>query len=240
VSPQARFCRHCGADQKPALAALEQRRRSDRHHAEWLRIRALVWFYAIYLASVLPLYWLPQDLQAGAMLVIGGIDAVLIIGYWRLSGTRLAPALRPARHLVRPALIGCALLLVLMPLNYGYHALLIWLFAVDPALMHSVSEPFEAAGYGLGIQLFCIALMPAVWEEIAFRGLVQDHLGQVTGRTEALWLTAALFAIIHAQWLSMPYLFLMGVVLGHLRQRSGSLLPGMLLHGAHNALVVLW
>ena len=50
---------------------------------------------------------------------------------------------------------------------------------------------------------------------------------------------AGLFAIIHVQWLSLPYLFLLGLVLGVLRHRSGSLLPGMVLHFLHNAAVVL-
>ena len=239
MPPAARFCSQCGADQNPALAAIEQRRNSQHHQEEWSHIRNLVWFYAIYLASTLPLYWLPEEVTATAMLVIDAVDAGIILTYWWVSQARLGDILRPSAALLRPTVIGCGLLLVLLPLNLGYHALLQWIFTLDPANQPSLTQPFELAGYGLGVQLFCIALMPAIWEEIAFRGLIQGRLESVVGRTEALWLTAALFAIIHASWLSLPYLFLLGLVLGILRQRSQSLLPGMVLHGVHNAAVIL-
>jgi len=48
------------------------------------------------------------------------------------------------------------------------------------------------------------------------------------------------FAIIHSNWLSIPYLFGLGLVLGILRQRSGSLLPGMVVHMIHNSWIVLF
>ena len=239
VATDARFCRHCGTDLKPGLAIAEQQERTRRQNLEWSLIRNLVWFYTLYLMTIVPLYSVPDDSLATAMLVVGGIDAVLILTYWHLTQASLGNALRPRQGLAIPTLVGVALLVVLLPINYGYHGALQWWFGIGEGHMHSLTEPFETAGYGLAVQLFCLAVMPAIWEEIAFRGLILDRLERVAGRTEALWLTAALFAIIHAQWLSLPYLFLMGAVLGYLRQRSGSLLPGMALHGLHNALVVV-
>lgn len=239
VKTSARFCSHCGRDLKPALARIEERRRIHRQEQDWAHVRGVVWFYFIYLGSVIPLIWLPDDITATAMLVIGGIDAFIIMGWWGLTRMGLIPQLLPQRSIVRPLLIGCALLLILLPLNLGYHGLLRWWFALDPSKVPSLTAPFDAEGYGLGIQLFAIALMPAIWEEIAFRGLIQERLRGVVGTREAIGLTAALFAIIHVSWLSLPYLFLLGLILGVLRQRSGSLLPGMALHGLHNAAVVL-
>jgi membrane protease YdiL (CAAX protease family) len=38
---------------------------------------------------------------------------------------------------------------------------------------------------------------------------------------------------------SLPHLLILGVVLGWLRVKTGSLYPGMLLHFSHNFLVIL-
>ena len=84
-----------------------------------------------------------------------------------------------------------------------------------------------------------ICVMPAIWEEIAFRGLIQTGLATAVKTREAIILTAVLFAIIHFSALSGIYLFGLGLVLGVLRHRSQSLVPGMLMHFFHNLAIVL-
>jgi len=100
-------------------------------------------------------------------------------------------------------------------------------------------EPFMEDGWGFGWAVVAIAVMPAIFEEIAFRGIIFGVLQRVLGPTEALLVSALMFAILHLSVPSMPHLFLMGLVLGWLRLRTGSLLPGMLTHFTHNLLVLL-
>jgi membrane protease YdiL (CAAX protease family) len=57
-------------------------------------------------------------------------------------------------------------------------------------------------------------------------------------RLEAVVVTAALFALVHIEWQKLAPLFLMGLVLGFLRARSGSLLPSVLLHCAFNGVAL--
>ena len=78
-------------------------------------------------------------------------------------------------------------------------------------------------------------------EEMVFRGLLQTLLIDTLGR-RARWtavLTASLiFALIHAaavSWHGWPGLFVLGVVLGWLYERTGSLLPCYLAHALFNA-----
>jgi membrane protease YdiL (CAAX protease family) len=99
---------------------------------------------------------------------------------------------------------------------------------------------FTRAGRGFGFATLMIAVQPAIFEEIAFRGLVFDALFTVTGSgVETVLASAAMFAILHLSVPSFPHLFLMGAVLGLLRLRTGSLYPGMLLHFTHNFLCLL-
>jgi uncharacterized protein len=100
-------------------------------------------------------------------------------------------------------------------------------------------EPFMLAGVGLWLPLITIAVCPAVFEEIAFRGVISSALDNVLDARDAALVTALLFAILHLSVLSFPHLLVMGLVLGYVRHRSGSLYPCILLHFCHNAAVVL-
>lgn len=100
-------------------------------------------------------------------------------------------------------------------------------------------EPFRREGYGFGWAVLSVCVQPGVIEELAFRGVIFSSLQRVLGDTETLFVTALMFAILHLSVPSIPHLFFMGVVLGWLRLRSGSIVAGMLLHFTHNFLVIL-
>lgn len=91
-----------------------------------------------------------------------------------------------------------------------------------------------------------MAILPAVVEELFFRGyLLTALLGDDNRASRAVIGSSALFAIFHllvSDALAIERLlpsFLLGLVLGGLAYRSGSVFPGMLLHLLHNSLVVL-
>ena len=100
-------------------------------------------------------------------------------------------------------------------------------------------DTFRAAGYGLGVATLYVAVQPAICEEIAFRGLMMNSLSVLLSPTEAVLVSAGLFAILHLSVLSLPHLLLLGVAVGWLRVKSNSLYPGMLLHFTHNFLCLL-
>ncbi|MDJ0942113.1 MAG: type II CAAX endopeptidase family protein [Kiloniellales bacterium] len=87
----------------------------------------------------------------------------------------------------------------------------------------------------LGLLLVAAGLGPLV-EELLFRGLLYAWLRRHLGVLISASISAALFASVHAiPWL-MPSLFAIGVVLALLYERSGSLWPAIVVHGAYNAI----
>jgi membrane protease YdiL (CAAX protease family) len=74
---------------------------------------------------------------------------------------------------------------------------------------------------------------------LAFRGIIQPTFLRVLGANETIVVTAMMFGILHLSVPSMPYLVLLGIVLGWLRQRTGSLYPCFVLHFCHNLLALL-
>lgn len=101
--------------------------------------------------------------------------------------------------------------------------------------------PIDVSVYPTTAFRFSVLVMgPAVAgvvEEAAFRGYMQSHLERI-GPMFAILVTSALFTLIHASH-GLAYLlavapgfFLASLVYGGLAWKSGSILPGMLLHFA--------
>ncbi|MGD9902397.1 MAG: ABC transporter permease subunit/CPBP intramembrane protease [Vicinamibacterales bacterium] len=81
-----------------------------------------------------------------------------------------------------------------------------------------------------------IGLTPAICEELFFRGLVFSGLRRL-GAWPAVLLSALLFGLAHASIYRLLPTFALGVLLGLLRWRSGSIVPGIVMHAVNNGLV---
>jgi CAAX protease family protein len=112
-----------------------------------------------------------------------------------------------------------------------------WLAGHYPGLPDPLTEMRQTIG--LGWSLFVIGLCPAIFEELAFRGLLQGRLMALLGRNTGILVTAVAFALAHGATLGLPFHFFLGLYLGFLRERTGSLYPGMLLHLVYNSTLVV-
>jgi hypothetical protein len=96
----------------------------------------------------------------------------------------------------------------------------------------------KAAGIVPLLWLSTVVLAP-VTEELFFRGFL--HRGWAPswlGVSGTIVVTAGLWAVLHQQYnvLGILFIFMMGLIFGWLRQRSGSTLLPMVLHTANNLL----
>jgi hypothetical protein len=81
-----------------------------------------------------------------------------------------------------------------------------------------------------------IALLPPVVEEMVFRGCVLKSLlrWKPRHRWAMIALSALFFALVHLNPAQMPHAFLIGLLLGWMYMRSGSIVPGVAYHWANN------
>ena len=92
----------------------------------------------------------------------------------------------------------------------------------------------------LMLNLFIMALLPALGEEWMFRGILQPIFIRETGKIwKGIWLTAALFSLVHFQFLGFFPRMLLGAMLGYLFYWTRNLWISVLVHGVNNALVIL-
>ena len=89
------------------------------------------------------------------------------------------------------------------------------------------------------VNLFMIALLPAVAEELMFRGGVQRSFNRMFGNPHvAIWLSAFLFSAIHMQFYGFLPRLLLGAAFGYIYVWSGSLWYAMLAHFLNNGFAV--
>lgn len=86
----------------------------------------------------------------------------------------------------------------------------------------------------LCLLLLCGAVLPGICEEILFRGAIQSVLSR-RGSRWAIVVTSVLFGLFHLHPSNIVPPILIGIVLGLLVERTGSIVPAMLSHCATNA-----
>lgn len=85
-----------------------------------------------------------------------------------------------------------------------------------------------------------IAVIPAVGEELVFRGLIQNEMMRATKRSHlSIWIAAALFSAIHVQFFGFIPRLLLGALFGYLYYWSGSLSISMVAHFVNNGFQVV-
>ena len=99
---------------------------------------------------------------------------------------------------------------------------------------------------GLLLNIGLMALLPALSEELSFRGTLQQIISKDQNGKEqstkvhlAIWITAFIFSAIHMQFYGFVPRMLLGAIFGYVFVWSGSLWVPITMHFVNNGLAVL-
>jgi len=93
---------------------------------------------------------------------------------------------------------------------------------------------------GLLFNLFMIAFLPAIGEELLFRGVIQRIFSNWTRSHHwGIWISAILFSALHIQFYGFVPRMLLGVLFGYLLIWSGSMWLPILAHFFNNGFAVV-
>ena len=238
LQPAARFCPSCGqpitaaAGAPPAAAP---RRAATSFDRNWAEIKYVMWLFGLLLASSFTLGLATRVAQSvWPEIILTGIDASLVAGFASTQYPEILSLLRLPRPSIRRTFEMAGVAVVFFVVMHAYFTLIV---ALGVPLLH-VTAQFQKAGLNTASILLMTSVIPAVVEELAFRGVIQSALEHVLGRGDAWIVQAALFSVLHLLPVAFPSHFVMGLCFGYMRLRSGSLYPCMMLHASWNALVV--
>ncbi len=228
---------------------------------------SLIGFLAIWLVMGVGLAELPGMLEnlndPGNVSLLKFLQIMQTIGMFILPPLVLAWSLddKPIRYLQlhrKPTgiMLGvvCAVILVSGPVIEWFSVLnqqLVlpsWMSSVEEWMRSSEDQAAEitkafldtkTAGGLLG-NLFIVAVLPAIGEELLFRGILQQLIKKMTGSSHrAIWITAVLFSALHLQFFGFLPRMLLGALFGYLLEWTGTLWLPIIAHFINNAMGVL-
>lgn len=128
-----------------------------------------------------------------------------------------------------------------MILPAAFFALIIWnliIGAVDFSLSSLSVVPDEEMSYSPLFGLITIAVLPAVFEEFAFRKVIYGYMRK-HGKIIAAVFSSMLFGLMHQNFTQGIFAFGMGLLMCYVYEKTGRIICTMLLHFLNNAISVL-
>ncbi|QDU56471.1 ABC transporter permease subunit/CPBP intramembrane protease [Aeoliella mucimassa] len=225
-------------------------RYSYRHRPETPKLGAAVALISLILMAQFLSQSVAIDLQAPGgfekILLLSQLLCILlptlVVAYLSSSSLRSTFLLKnpiPWKSIVIAGLLAVAM----VPLGTALMELIVYFVPVSSELMDLIAKLGNiegGPGMSVGKVLLLMAVMPAIIEEFAFRGVI---LSGFRNRLPAVWavvLTAISFGVVHAtalqQTISAGFL---GLVLGYIAVKSKQITPCIAFHMGYNGLQLL-
>ena len=229
VQEAAKFCPHCGAYQ-------EEVKEGTAFQTEALRAVLIYYFATLLICLVAQLDSVISDVYD--LMVLYVIDAITTIIFVAINFREII-ALLDIRK-VKP------LLMLGLVVGAFAGAIVVNVFAdsVNRSLFNeeyyyyyfyndSLSNPVT---WMVGM----IAVFPAFFEEVAFRGFLHSYINKLVDYRATLIITAFLFALMHLNFFSFIWLFPFGWLLAWLRHKHNTLWYGIVFHFVFNLIAILY
>ena len=109
---------------------------------------------------------------------------------------------------------------------------------VDNSKTEALRE--QVNGLTVCIGILSAGVISPVYEEIFYRGFIYRWLRTRTGKVLSLLISSLIFTVAHYPTLNaMPVNFISGIIFAWTYERTGSVWPAILIHGAFNSIAVI-
>ena len=130
--------------------------------------------------------------------------------------------------------------LCLHPLLMGLTSLVMVIYPPigDASQMGGMFENMMASAPGFWAILLVMAVLPAIIEELAFRGFILSGFERLRNKWQAILLASLFFGMAHASIQQSIITGVVGIVLGIIAVQTRSIIPCMIYHVTHNSLTL--
>jgi ABC-type Na+ efflux pump permease subunit/membrane protease YdiL (CAAX protease family) len=201
-----------------------------------LRWFALMWVVTFAVATnISSLASLQRQLIFNEIVVMLGA-ALLMMWFYKLN-PREVLSLKPVKPAVWLAI------LFLIPSGYltalGVFRIVNTLIPAPQQLLEQFSENAIPKDMPLWQLLIYVSVLPAICEELAFRGMLLSGLRRKMRPAALVVMVGIIFGLFHVSLFRIAPTAALGMVLTAIALMTGSVFPGMLLHAGNNALGVV-
>lgn len=164
-------------------------------------------------------------------------SVALTLKFWKVSLRDVTPLKCKPKYF----LIGAMLIFgLLFSLNWLSEAA-VKFFELFGYQRREASSYFPTLTNGLVLPaLLVVALLPAVFEELLFRGVILNACERSMGSIRTVFIVGFCFSLFHASPEQTVYQFVAGCVFAFVAVRSRSILPSVMMHFINNALIIIF
>jgi len=136
--------------------------------------------------------------------------------------------------------MALALAVVFHPLADQLQRIVQWVYPINESLLAQLKKITEVgAERPVWVLLLVMAALPAICEELAFRGFILSGFRHLGHKWRAIVLSSIFFGVTHAIFQQSIVACLVGMMIGYIAVQTGTLFAGMLFHVVHNSLALL-
>lgn len=227
VREGVRYCPHCGAYQ--------QAEKTGAFNSVALRSVLIYYFVTLIICLLVKLDSVVSNVYD--LMAAYAVDAVVTITFAVLNFNEL-------KNLFNVRKVKPALMLAMVPAACA-SALAVNVFAegVNRNLFNAEEYFYyfyQTMDNPVLWMVIMIAVFPAIFEELAFRGFLHNHVRKLVDWRATLLITAFLFALMHLTVFSFIWLFPFGWLLAWLRHKHESLWYGIIFHFIFNLTAIFY
>ncbi|MCZ4243860.1 CPBP family intramembrane glutamic endopeptidase [Pedobacter punctiformis] len=104
----------------------------------------------------------------------------------------------------------------------------------------SYYDTFSGHPYGKYLMILSIAIFPALFEELAYRGYLMQKLINIFDEKQAIYISSFIFFIMHFSLISFFWLLPFAITLGFIRIREKTIWYGVIIHFIFNLTACLY
>jgi membrane protease YdiL (CAAX protease family) len=210
VKPFHRFCHHCGAYLCADTDTISIFNNSS--------LQSAFFFFIIYLFVCLTVKYTDWFSSYDRLFWVEVALAVITVLFARKNFKTLQPVLKFHHFRIVTLLsviVAAALFSALI--NISINEINVTIFGSRVNLY----EPYRIYQFPVLIMFYSVALVPALFEELAFRGVLYNYLDTFIDERLVVMVTAFAFAAIHLNFFSLIWLVPFGILIGSLRRNTG-------------------
>ncbi|CAN5626316.1 hypothetical protein BH10BAC2_BH10BAC2_13420 [soil metagenome] len=218
-----RFCHNCGAYLGSDAELIDV---FNNTH-----LRSAFIFYSIYLFVCLTVKYTRWFSSYDWLFFIEIFLAAVTIWFAWMNRASIKPVLR-FNNFNPLLLLGIIALSALFSsvISITINQINVSVFRVD----NSLFEPYRVYQAPIFIMIYSIALMPALFEELAFRGVLYNYFNAFLDERMVVMVTGFIFAAIHLNFFSLVWLIPFGILIGTLRRTYNTIWYGIIFHFVFN------
>lgn len=226
LSIQSRFCRHCGLSIHGSDPVAGQNR----------TVTLLIIFYVLELI-ICGLVTFNESFKGfQALCIADTIMAVVAIFFFTLIWKDVKGLLSWQNFSIKKALVYVGITILFSTVVQLSVSWLNKSLFNDEFYYYFAFARFK---YPLVLMISVIALMPAIFEELAYRGFLMGGLLKLLDARQAIFISSFLFALIHLSLISFFWLLPFALFLAYIRQKENTIWYGVLVHFVFNTLTCL-